>query len=114
MKKITARDEYELPLNENDVVYQDYDEFLDEIRDQALELEASGSVKMGDEIRCLFESQEANWYIRIDENSFIQVNPKTVRKNKGTADLARKVYVDVFFGDDFYEFLKKQTEDNKQ
>lgn len=40
MRKLIARDEYELPLNENDVVYQDYDEFIDDIREQALELEA--------------------------------------------------------------------------
>lgn len=107
MRKLIARDEYDLPLNENDVVYQDYDEFIDDIREQALELEASCSVETGDEIRSLFESQEANWYIRLDENSFVQVNPKTVRKSKGTADLASRVYLDVFLDDSVLEYLKK-------
>lgn len=116
MKTITARDNYELPLQENDKVYQSLDELIADIKDELLEIEASGSVELGNEIFYLFESHPENWYIKLDDARFVEVTPKNVKQSKSTYALARKISSMILIDDnDFWEILKKENEKwNKQ
>lgn len=111
MKTITARDQYELQLQENDKVYQSLDELIEEIKDEVLEIEASDSVEPGDEVIRLFETHPENWYIKLDDTRFIGITPKDVKRSKSTYKLARKISSMILIEDDVFWDLLNQEND---
>lgn len=111
MKTITARDQYELPLQENDKVYQSLDELIEDIKDEVLEIEASDSVESGEEVIHLFENHSENWYIKLDDTRFIEITPKEVKQSKSTYKLARKISAMILIDDvDFWDLLKQEND----
>ena len=95
METVTAQDAYELPITENDKVYESLAELVTDVEmTEPYNVSPPGCVDYMEAIQKLFKSQKGHWYLRSNKkpNTYLKINPTEIDEEFKVLDLSFNVY----------------------